>query len=271
MGVNKKIRELQEKRQRILLGGGEQAIEKQKAMGKRTARERIMTLLDMDSFIEYDLFVEHDARDFDMDKKSLPSDGVIIGSGTIYGAPVAIFAQDFTVAGGSLGQMHSRKIAKIMDHALKMRIPLIGINDSGGARIQEGVNSLAGYGEIFFRNTISSGIIPQISVILGPCAGGAVYSPALTDFVFVVDNISKMFITGPEVIRTVLGEEISMEDLGGARVHSEITGNAHFFALSEDKYFEQIKRLITFIPWNNSKKAKTFESGEPNNIIILKR
>ena len=264
MGVNKKIRELQEKRQRILLGGGEQAIEKQKAMGKRTARERIMTLLDMDSFIEYDLFVEHDARDFDMDKKSLPSDGVIIGSGTIYGAPVAIFAQDFTVAGGSLGQMHSRKITKIMDHALKMRIPLIGINDSGGARIQEGVNSLAGYGEIFFRNTISSGIIPQISVILGPCAGGAVYSPALTDFVFVVDNISKMFITGPEVIRTVLGEEISMEDLGGARVHSEITGNAHFFALSEDECFEQIKRLITFIPWNNSRKAKTFEPGEPN-------
>ncbi|MBP1674992.1 MAG: Methylmalonyl-CoA carboxyltransferase subunit, partial [Bacteroidetes bacterium] len=203
-------------------------------------------------------------RDFDMDKKSLPSDGVIIGSGTIYGAPVAIFAQDFTVAGGSLGQMHSRKITKIMDHALKMRIPLIGINDSGGARIQEGVNSLAGYGEIFFRNTISSGIIPQISVILGPCAGGAVYSPALTDFVFVVDNISKMFITGPEVIRTVLGEEISMEDLGGARVHSEITGNAHFFALSEEECFEQIKRLITFIPWNNSRKAKAFEPGEPN-------
>jgi len=263
MGVNKKIRELQEKRKQILLGGGEQAIEKQKAMGKRTARERIMALLDKDSFIEYDLFVEHDARDFDMDKKSLPSDGVIIGSGTIYGAPVAIFAQDFTVAGGSLGLMHSRKITKIMDHALKMRMPLIGINDSGGARIQEGVNSLAGYGEIFFRNTLSSGVIPQISVILGPCAGGAVYSPALTDFVFVVDNISKMFITGPEVIKTVLGEEISMEDLGGARVHSEVTGNAHFFALSEDECFEQIKKLITFIPWNNSRKARMFEPCEP--------
>lgn len=265
MVVNKKIKELQEKRKQILLGGGEQAIEKQKAMGKRTARERIMALLDKDSFIEYDLFVEHDARDFDMDKKSLPSDGVIIGSGTIYGAPVGIYAQDFTVAGGSLGQMHSRKITKIMDHALKMRMPLIGINDSGGARIQEGVNSLAGYGEIFFRNTISSGIIPQISVILGPCAGGAVYSPALTDFVFVVDKISKMFITGPEVIKTVLGEEISMEDLGGARVHSEITGNAHFFAASEDECFEQIKRLVTFIPWNNSRKAKPFESGEPDS------
>jgi len=263
MAVNKKIRELQEKREKIFLGGGEQAIEKQKALGKRTARERIMALLDDESFNEYDLFVEHDARDFDMDKKSLPSDGVLIGTGTIYGAPVAIFAQDFTVAGGSLGLMHSRKITKIMDHALKMRMPLIGINDSGGARIQEGVNSLAGYGEIFFRNTISSGVIPQISVILGPCAGGAVYSPALTDFVFVVDNISKMFITGPEVIKTVLGEEISMEDLGGARVHSEVTGNAHFFASSEEECFEQIKKLITFIPWNNGQKARAFEPGEP--------
>jgi acetyl-CoA carboxylase carboxyltransferase component len=263
MVIKSKIRELQEKREKILLGGGEKAIEKQKALGKRTARERIMALLDNDSFNEYDLFVEHDARDFDMDKKSLPSDGVLIGTGTIYGAPVAIFAQDFTVAGGSLGLMHSRKITKIMDHALKMRVPLIGINDSGGARIQEGVNSLAGYGEIFFRNTISSGVIPQISVILGPCAGGAVYSPALTDFVFVVDNISKMFITGPEVIKTVLGEEISMEDLGGARVHSEITGNAHFFALSEEECFEQIKKLITFIPWNNGQKARPFEPGEP--------
>ena len=263
MALNKKIRELHEKREKLLLGGGEKAIEKQKAMGKRTARERILALLDDGSFNEYDLFVEHDARDFDMDKKTLASDGVIIGSGTVYGAPVAIFAQDFTVAGGSLGLMHSRKITKIMDHALKMRMPLIGINDSGGARIQEGVNSLAGYGEIFFRNTISSGVIPQISVILGPCAGGAVYSPALTDFVFVVDNISKMFITGPEVIKTVLGEEISMEDLGGARIHSEISGNAHFFAMSENECFEQIKRLITFIPWNNERKARPFDPGEP--------
>jgi acetyl-CoA carboxylase carboxyltransferase component len=273
MPDNKKIHELKEKRRKLLLGGGEQAIEKQKAMGKRTARERILALLDPDSFSEYDMFVEHDARDFDMDKKSLPSDGVIIGTGTIYEAPVAIFAQDFTVAGGSLGLMHSRKITKIMDHALKMRMPLIGINDSGGARIQEGVNSLAGYGEIFFRNTISSGVIPQLSVILGPCAGGAVYSPALTDFVFVVDNISKMFITGPEVIKTVLGEEISMEDLGGARVHSEITGNAHFFAYSEDECFEQIKKLITFIPWHNGKKARPFSAANPKeeyniNMIV---
>lgn len=263
MPLDKKIRELQEKREKILLGGGEKAIEKQKAMGKRTARERILTLLDKGSFNEYDLFVEHAARDFDMQTKSLPSDGVVIGTGTIYDAPVAIYAQDFTVAGGSLGLMHSRKITKIMDHALKMRIPLIGINDSGGARIQEGVDSLAGYGEIFFRNTLSSGVIPQLSVILGPCAGGAVYSPALTDFVFVVENISKMFITGPEVIKTVLGEEISMEDLGGAWVHSETTGNAHFYAESEDQCFEQIKKLISFIPWSNENKARAFEPAEP--------
>ena len=271
MTLDSKIKELQDKREKALLGGGEEAIEKQKAMGKRTARERILSLLDENTFNEYDLFVEHDARDFDMDKKSLPSDGVVIGTGTVYGAPVAIFAQDFTVAGGSLGLMHSRKITKIMDHALKMRIPLIGINDSGGARIQEGVNSLAGYGEIFFRNTISSGVIPQISVILGPCAGGAVYSPALTDFVFVVDKISKMFITGPEVIKTVLGEEISMEDLGGARVHSEVTGNAHFFSYSEDECFDQIKKLITFIPWNNSRKARAFEAKLPKKEFNIEQ
>lgn len=263
MPLDQKIRELQERRKKIIQGGGDKAIEKQKAMGKGTARERIMILLDEGSFSEYDMFVEHEARDFDMDKKSLPSDGVIIGTGTIEGAPIAIFAQDFTVAGGSLGLMHSRKITKIMDHALKMRIPLIGINDSGGARIQEGVNSLAGYGEIFFRNTLSSGVIPQISVILGPCAGGAVYSPALTDFVFVVQNISKMFITGPEVIKTVLGEEISMEDLGGAKVHSEVTGNAHFYAESEDECFAKIKELVSYIPWNNQQKAKCFKAEEP--------
>ena len=174
MGLKRKILELHKKREEVLKGGGDKAIEKQAAMGKMTARERIISLCDPDSFHEYDLFVEHEAKDFDMDKKVLHGDGVIIGTGTIYGAPVCLFAQDFTVAGGSLGMMHARKITKIMDHALKMKVPLIGINDSGGARIQEGVNSLAGYGEIFFRNTLSSGVIPQISVILGPCAGGAV-------------------------------------------------------------------------------------------------
>ncbi|MGQ1910183.1 acyl-CoA carboxylase subunit beta [Marinifilum sp. RC60d5] len=263
MSLKRNILDLRKRKEKVLQGGGEKAIQKQVAMGKLTARERVTSILDEDSFHEYDMFVEHEARDFGMEKKQLHGDGVIIGTGTIYGEPVCIFAQDFTVAGGSLGLMHARKITKIMDHALKMRVPLIGINDSGGARIQEGVNSLAGYGEIFFRNTLASGVIPQLSVILGPCAGGAVYSPALTDFVFVVENISKMFITGPEVIKTVLGEEISMEELGGAKVHSEITGNAHFYALSEYECFEQIKKLLTFIPWHNAKKAKAFPPKPP--------
>ncbi len=263
MSLKKSILDLRKRKEKVQQGGGEKAIEKQVSMGKLTARERIQALCDKDSFIEYDLFVEHEARGFGMEKKELHGDGVVIGTGSIYGSPVCVFAQDFTVAGGSLGLMHARKITKIMDHALKMRIPLIGINDSGGARIQEGVNSLAGYGEIFYRNTMASGVIPQISVILGPCAGGAVYSPALTDFVFVVDKISKMFITGPSVIKTVLGEDISMEDLGGARVHAEITGNAHFFAESEKECFDQIKKLISFIPWNNETKARTFPPKPP--------
>jgi methylmalonyl-CoA decarboxylase subunit alpha len=246
-----------------ILGGGLKALDKQIAMGKLPARERIKILLDPHSFHEYDLFVEHKCKDFDMDKKNLPADGVITGTGTILGYPVCIFAQDFTVAGGSLGLMHARKITKIMDHAMKLGVPLIGINDSGGARIQEGVNSLAGYGEIFYRNTLASGVIPQISVILGPCAGGAVYSPALTDFVFVVNKISKMFITGPGVIKTVLGEDISMEDLGGAHVQTEISGNAHFYAESEQECFQQIKKLVTFIPWNNRKKADPFAPKPP--------
>jgi len=244
-------------------GGGEKLLHKQKTMGKLTARERLRLLLDENSFHEYDLFVEHKAEEFGMDKKFLAGDGVITGTGNILSYPVCIYAQDFTVAGGSLGIAHARKITKIMDHSIKLGIPLIGINDSGGARIQEGVNSLAGYGEIFFRNTRASGVIPQISVILGPCAGGAVYSPALTDFVFVVENVSKMFITGPEVIKTVLGEEISMEELGGAKVHAEISGNAHFYAESEEECFEQIKRLVSFIPWNNTNKAKKYPPKPP--------
>ncbi len=263
MWLTEKISEFFHKIEKVSNGGGEKALEKQIAMGKMTARDRINTILDPGSFHEYDLFVRHAGKDFGMDKKELAADGVITGTGTIYGQPVCIFAQDFTVAGGSLGLMHARKITKVMDHAVKMGLPLIGINDSGGARIQEGVNSLAGYGEIFYRNTLASGVIPQISVILGPCAGGAVYSPALTDFVFVVDKISKMFITGPEVIKTVLGEEISMEDLGGARIQTEISGNAHFFANSEVECFEQIKKLITYIPWNNTRKAKSFPPKPP--------
>ncbi len=263
MSLKRKTVDLQKRMQDALQGGGTVAIEKQKAGGKLTARERILSLLDKNSFYEYDLFVEHAGKDFDMNKKYLPGDGVITGTGTISGHPVCIYAQDFTVAGGSLGYMHAKKITKIMDHAMKLKVPIIGINDSGGARIQEGVNSLAGYGEIFYRNTQASGVIPQISVILGPCAGGAVYSPALTDFVFVVDNISKMFITGPGVIKTVLGEEISMEDLGGARTHCEKTGNAHFFAETEEECFEQIKDLVSYIPWHNGEKAKSFAPKSP--------
>lgn len=271
MSVLSKLTDFFFRQEKVSLGGGEKAIQKQKATGKLTARERIYALLDPGTFFEFDLFVKHAGKDFGMDKKDLAADGVITGTGMALGHPVCIFAQDFTVAGGSLGLAHARKITKIMDHAIKMGIPLIGINDSGGARIQEGVNSLAGYGEIFYRNTLASGVIPQISVILGPCAGGAVYSPALTDFVFVVDNISKMFITGPEVIKTVLGEEISMEDLGGARIQSEMTGNAHFFARSEYECFEQIRRLLTFIPWNNQKKADPYPAKKPTFETPIER
>jgi acetyl-CoA carboxylase carboxyltransferase component len=258
-----KIKDLFFRQDKITEGGGVKAIEKQRATGKLTARERIDVLLDPNSFLEFDLFVKHAGKEFGMEKKELAADGVVTGTGLINGHPVCVFAQDFTVAGGSLGLMHARKITKIMDHSIKMGIPLIGINDSGGARIQEGVNSLAGYGEIFYRNTLASGVIPQISVILGPCAGGAVYSPALTDFVFVVDKISKMFITGPEVIKTVLGEEISMEDLGGARIQTELTGNAHFFAKTELECFDQIKKLLSFIPWSYDKKAEPLTPKRP--------
>lgn len=263
MSLSQKISELKRRMREASEGGGSKAVESQKAKGKLTARERILALLDPKSFHEYDMFVSHAGKDFDMDKKFLPGDGVITGTGTISGFPVCIYAQDFTVAGGSLGYAHAKKIVKIMDHAMKLKVPIIGINDSGGARIQEGVNALAGYGDIFYRNTLASGVIPQISVILGPCAGGAVYSPALTDFVFVVDKISQMFITGPEVIKTVLGEEISKEDLGGAKVQAEITGNAHFYAESETQCFDQIKQLVSFIPWSNENKAKPFPKKAP--------
>ncbi len=264
MSIRNKILDFFSRKKKVKSGGGEKAMAKQVSMGKMTARDRINTILDPGSFQEIDLFVEHNCTDFNMDKKDLAADGVVTGTGTIYGGyPVCIYAQDFTVAGGSLGLAHARKITKVMDIALKMGVPLIGINDSGGARIQEGVNSLAGYGEIFFRNTQASGVIPQISVILGPCAGGAVYSPALTDFTFVVEDITKMFITGPEVIKSVLGEEISMEELGGARVQTEITGNAHFFAKNERECFDQIKRLLTFIPWNSRKKPDPIAPAPP--------
>ena len=271
MSLRKKILDFFSRKDKASTGGGEKAFLKQVSMGKMTARQRIELLLDPFSFHEYDLFIEHKCTDFNMEKKQLNADGVVTGTGTIAGRPVCIYAQDFTVAGGSLGLMHARKITKIMDHAVRNGIPLIGINDSGGARIQEGVNSLAGYGEIFYRNTMASGVIPQLSVILGPCAGGAVYSPALTDFTFVVDGISKMFITGPEVIKTVLGEEISMEDLGGARVQTEVTGNAHFFAKSEIECFDQIKKLLSFIPWSNKKAPEPMAAKPPRAAFDIEK
>ncbi|MBO8163103.1 MAG: methylmalonyl-CoA carboxyltransferase [Brevibacillus sp.] len=262
----KKIDELHERKRKVELGGGDQRIEAQHNRGKLTARERIDILLDRGTFVELKPFVKHRATNFGMDKIEGPGEGVVTGCGKINGRLVYVFAQDFTVFGGALGEMHAQKIAAIMDLAAKTGAPVIGLNDSGGARIQEGVVSLDGYGHIFYRNAIYSGVIPQISVILGPCAGGAVYSPAITDFVFMVENTSQMFITGPKVIETVTGEKISSEDLGGARVHASISGNAHFTAATEPEVLEMVRRLLGFLPqnWQEQPPLRTWrgESGD---------
>lgn len=249
--TKEKINELQKKNEKILAGGGPKRIEKQHAAGKMTARERIDALLDQGSFTELDRFVTHRCTNFGMEKQDAPGEGVVTGYGTIEGRLVYVFAQDFTVVGGSLGEMHAAKICKVQDMALEMGAPIIGINDSGGARIQEAVDALAGYGKIFYRNTQASGVIPQISAIMGPCAGGAVYSPALTDFVYMVKNTSQMFITGPQVIKTVTGEEVSAEELGGAMTHNATSGVAHFIAENDADCLAQIRRLISFLPNNN--------------------
>ncbi len=233
------------------LGGGKERIEQQHAKGKMTARERVEALLDPGSFVETDPFVVHRATDFGMDKKKIPGDGVVTGHGTIQGRLVFVFSQDFTVFGGSLGEMFANKVTKIMDTAMKVGAPVIGLNDSGGARIQEGVISLGGYAEIFFRNVMASGVIPQISAIMGPCAGGAVYSPAMTDFTIMVKGTSYMFITGPEVIKAVTGEEVSFEELGGATAHNERSGVAHFAAETERDCLDLIRRLLGYLPSNN--------------------
>jgi acetyl-CoA carboxylase carboxyltransferase component len=238
-------------RQEASLGGGEAAIAKQHAKGKQTARERIELLLDKGTFNETDMFVAHRATGFGMEKKHPHSDGVVTGWGKIDGRTVYVFAQDFTVMGGSLGETHGRKIAKLMDLAIQNGAPLIGLNDSGGARIQEGVDSLAAYGEIFYRNTRASGVIPQISVILGPCAGGAVYSPGITDFVFMAETNSYMFITGPEVIRAVTHEDVDVDTLGSAAVHHGKSGVAHFTAPDETAVLNQVRYLLSFLPANN--------------------
>lgn len=263
--MKEKIERLNELNRKIQLGGGEDRIEKQHKSGKLTARERINLLFDENSFIELDKFVEHRCTNFGMENLDAPSDGVVIGYGTVDGRLVFTYAQDFTVVGGSLGEMHAGKICKIQDMALKMGAPIVGMNDSGGARIQEGVDALSGYGKIFFRNTISSGVIPQISIIMGPSAGGAVYSPAITDFIFMVENTSKMFITGPQVIKSVTGEEVTQEELGGADTHNKISGVAHFKDSTEEECINRVKDLLAFFPSNNLEQSPIYEPDDDIN------
>ncbi len=251
MSMDEKLRELRDLREKSKLGGGIERIKKQHGKGKLTARERINLFLDKGSFVEVDPFVVHRSTEFGLDKRRVLGDGVVTGYGRVNGRLVFLFSQDFTVFGGSLGEMHALKICKIMDLAMKVGAPVIGLNDSGGARIQEGVVSLAGYAWIFYRNTLASGVIPQISIVMGPCAGGAVYSPALTDFVVMVKKTSYMFITGPQVIKAVTGEEITFEDLGGADAHNRISGVAHFAAINEEEAFRTVRELLSYIPSNN--------------------
>ena len=258
-----RIKELVELRSKARLGGGEKAIAKQHERGKYTARERINMLLDEGSFEEMDMFVTHRCTNFGQEKKSFLGDGVVTGCGTIDGRLVYVFAQDFTVFGGSLSETMALKICKVMDMAMKMGAPCIGINDSGGARIQEGINALAGYAEIFQRNILASGVVPQISGIFGPCAGGAVYSPALTDFTLMMEGTSYMFLTGPAVVKTVTGEDVTQEQLGGASVHSTKSGVTHFTAQTEEEGLALIRELLSYIPQNNQEEAPVVECTDP--------
>ncbi|ESU30498.1 methylmalonyl-CoA carboxyltransferase [Bacillus sp. 17376] len=263
--IYEKINELYDRRREIELGGGDERIERQHEKGKLTARERIELLVDPGSFVELNPFIQHRSTDFGLENQKGPGDGVVTGYGKVNGRPIYLFSQDFTVFGGALGEMHAKKIANVMDLAAKNGAPFVGLNDSGGARIQEGVVSLDGYGHIFYRNSIYSGVIPQISVIMGPCAGGAVYSPAITDFVFMVEKTSQMFITGPKVIETVTGEKISAEDLGGAIVHNTISGNAHFHGQSEEETLEQVRLLLSYLPQNYEEKPPRLEADEKDD------
>ena len=258
-----KVKELIQLREKARLGGGEKRIEAQHKKGKYTARERITMLLDKGSFEEFDMFLEHRSSNFGMEKTKFLGDGVVTGYGTIDGRLVYIFAQDFTVFGGSLSEMLAQKICKIMDMAMKMGAPVIGINDSGGARIQEGVNALAGYAEIFQRNILASGVIPQISGIFGPCAGGAVYSPALTDFTLMTQGTSYMFLTGPKVVKTVTGEDVTQEQLGGASVHAVKSGVAQFQVKTEEDGFTLIRQLLSFLPQNNMEETPLKMTDDP--------
>ena len=265
MAENNKVERLKKLREEAKKGGGEVRIEKQHEKGKLTARERIDILLDKNSFEEIDAFVTHRSHAFGLDKKQYLGDGVVTGFGKINGRPVYVFSQDFTVFGGSLSETHAEKICKIMDLAMKNGVPVIGLNDSGGARIQEGVSSLGGYAEVFWRNSMASGVVPQISAVMGPCAGGAVYSPALTDFVYMVKNTSYMFVTGPNVVKTVTHEEVTSEDLGGASAHGVKSGVAHFTTENDAVCLKQIRDLMSYIPQNCEEKVPHQPSKEPDS------
>jgi len=265
MSLQDRFDELHRRDQAAERAGGVERIARQHKAGKKTARERLELLLDKGSFAEVDRFVVHQSRDFGMDDQKVPGDGVVTGSGRIHGRPVFVFAQDFTVFGGSLSEAYARKICKIMDLALKTGVPIIGLNDSGGARIQEGVVSLAGYADIFLRNTLASGVVPQISAVLGPCAGGAVYSPAITDFIFMVRGLSYMFVTGPSVVKTVTHEEVDFERLGGADVHGATSGIAHFVHDSELASLTAIRTLLSYVPSNNLDSPPTRPSDDPSD------
>ena len=262
-----RIEQLAERNRAAEIGGGKDRLERQKAEGKLTARERIAVLLDKDSFEEFDKFVKHRCLDFGMAEQQVPGDGVIAGHGRIDGRLVFVFAQDFTVFGGSLSETNAQKICKVMDLAVKMGAPVIGLNDSGGARIQEGVVSLGGYADIFLRNTLASGVIPQISAIMGPCAGGAVYSPAITDFIAMVDKTSYMFVTGPDVIKTVTHEEVTKEQLGGALTHNSTSGVAHFLSSNDEECLLLLRELLSFLPSNNVDDAPRRPSKDPSNRV----
>lgn len=265
MESNEKVERLKKLREETLKGGGEARIAKQHEKGKLTARERVNLLVDKGSFEEIDAFVTHRSTAFGLEKQKFLGDGVITGHGKINGRPVYVFSQDFTVFGGSLSETHAEKICKIMDLSLKNGIPVIGLNDSGGARIQEGVSSLGGYAEVFWRNSMASGVVPQISAIMGPCAGGAVYSPALTDFIFMVENTSYMFVTGPNVVKTVTHEEVTSEELGGASTHSTKSGVAHFSTANDAVCIQDIRKLMTYIPQNCEEKVPLIESKDPDS------
>ena len=267
LSIDELMKNLREREEKVKAAGGEKRIQAQHKKGKLTARERIDLLLDKDSFVELDMLVEHRCSNFGMDKVEAPGEGVVTGYGTINERLIYIFAQDFTVIGGSLGEMHAKKICKVLDMAMKMGAPCIGINDSGGARIQEGVDSLSGYGQLFYRNTIASGVIPQISIIVGPAAGGAVYSPAIMDFVFMVKNIGIMHITGPDVIKAVTGEVVTSEKLGGAMTHNRKSGVAHFAAENEEEVYQMVRKMMSFLPSNNMETPPSIEcKDDPNRM-----